>query len=164
MGGHTLLVLVLVSAALVVLSTAEEIGAVNSFKVIGRVYCDTCQCGYETNITTYITGAKVKLQCLDRINYRLKYEAEGETNENGEYVIYVKGDKGDDMCDVSLVSSSLDGCDKVDTGRDRSRVSLTGYNGLVDEIRHANAMGFMINEPLGSCTMVLKQYQDNADV
>lgn len=42
-----------------VLSTAIATG--NTFSLKGRVYCDTCRCGFETSATTYLAGTYISI-------------------------------------------------------------------------------------------------------
>ncbi|MCD9645906.1 hypothetical protein HAX54_035262 [Datura stramonium] len=130
----------------------------NPFLVKGKAYCDTCRCGFETPATKYLAGAKVRIECRHRVTEAPTYTFEGVTNSKGEYNILVKSDHGDDICDVVLVKSSDPTCAKPNAGRDRSRVILTRNNGMISDIRFANAMGFLRDEPLSSCTQILQQY------
>ncbi|MBL1828604.1 hypothetical protein ELE35_30125, partial [Klebsiella pneumoniae] len=50
------------------------------FVLQGRVYCDTCRAGFETSATTYIAGAKVRVECKDRNSMQLLYSIEGITD------------------------------------------------------------------------------------
>ncbi|KAI4345220.1 hypothetical protein L6164_012362 [Bauhinia variegata] len=129
------------------------------FHVIGRVYCDTCQAGFETNVTTYIQGAKVKVLCRDRKSMQRLYSVEGETDETGTYNITVKGDRHDQMCHCELLSCSLEGCNRPDPGRCKSTVALTRTeNGLMNTVQHANAMGCFKDQPLDGCKHLLNYY------
>lgn len=75
----------------------------------------------------------------------------------------IKEDHLDQLCDVVLVSSPLHGCATADPGRDRSRVILTRYNGIAEDTRFANALGFMKEEAMSGCSMILQQYQELED-
>ncbi|KAI8014079.1 Pollen-specific protein C13 [Camellia lanceoleosa] len=77
----------------------------NPLIVEGRVYCDTCRAGYETNATTPIPGTKVKIECKDRDTHKLLYSTDGTTDSTGKYTIMIKEDHGDQLCDAMLVSS-----------------------------------------------------------
>ncbi|KAL2531359.1 Pollen Ole e 1 allergen and extensin family protein [Abeliophyllum distichum] len=133
----------------------------NPFLVKGRVYCDTCRCGYETSASKYLAGVAVKIECRykDKITYRI----EGVTDSTGSYNILVHGDRGDDVCDAMLVKSSDPECGMPNGGRDRARVILTRNNGMTSDTRFANAMGFLKNEPLSSCPQILQKYQEAED-
>lgn len=72
----------------------------------------------------------------------------------------VKEDHEDQLCDAVLVSSPLNDCSSADPGRDRSRVILTRYNGMTSDTRFANALGFVKDQPMSECNMVLQQYQE----
>ncbi|KAK9272831.1 hypothetical protein L1049_003209 [Liquidambar formosana] len=133
----------------------------NPFFVRGRVYCDTCRAGFETPATTYIPGARVRIECKDRDSLQLVYSIEAVTDSTGTYSIRVDDDHQDQLCDSVLVSSPQADCASADPGRDRARVILTRYNGLLTDNRFANAMGFLKDQPLSGCTELLKQYQDD---
>ncbi len=130
------------------------------FTLQGRVYCDTCRAGFETPVTSYIAGARVRIECKDRDTLQLVYSVEGVTDSTGTYKIAIEDDHGDQMCDAILVKSPQADCAKVDPGRDRSRLSLTRNNGVVSDGRFANAMGFMKDEPDFGCTELLQKYQE----
>ncbi|KAG2709271.1 hypothetical protein I3760_05G230600 [Carya illinoinensis] len=133
----------------------------NPFIVRGKVYCDTCRAGFETSATTYIPGAKVRIECKDRNTMQLLYSKEGTTDSTGTYSILVAEDHEDQLCDAMLVSSSQHDCATASPGRERARVILTGYNGIASNNRFVNAMGFMKEEALSGCAEVLKQYQED---
>ncbi|CAN4085150.1 unnamed protein product [Withania somnifera] len=141
------------------IASATSVG--NPFLVKGKAYCDTCRCGFETPATKYLAGTKVRIECRHRVRVTEApiYTVEGMTNSEGEYNILVNSDRGDDVCDVVLVKSPDPNCAKPNAGRDRSRVMLTRNNGIISDIRFANAMGFLRDEPLTSCTQILQQYQ-----
>ncbi|KAG2700969.1 hypothetical protein I3760_06G021000, partial [Carya illinoinensis] len=123
----------------------------NPFIVKGKVYCDTCRAGFETSATTYIPGAKVRVECKDRKSMQLVYSKEGTTDSTGTYSILVTEDHEDQLCDAMLVSSPQHGCATASPGRDRARVILTGYNGMASNNRFVNAMGFTKERALSGC-------------
>ncbi|KAJ8430420.1 hypothetical protein Cgig2_025847 [Carnegiea gigantea] len=129
------------------------------FVVKGRVYCDTCRAGFETTASIYLHGAKVRLECRHRHSQEVLYAAEATTDETGTYSIPVKQDQKDRVCETMLVKSSHSKCSSPDAGRDRSRVILTSYNGVVSYERFANNMGFMMDEPMAYCSQLLQQYE-----
>ncbi|PHU00734.1 hypothetical protein BC332_30521 [Capsicum chinense] len=143
------------------LATATSLG--NPFLVKGKTYCDNCRCGFETPATKYLAGSKVKVECRSRVSNKITYTVNGVTNSQGEYNILVNRDCGDDVCDVVLVESSDKKCGIPNAGRDRARVILTRNNGMVSDVRYANSMGFLSNEPLSACTQILQQYQLTED-
>ncbi|KAH9669984.1 protein DOWNSTREAM OF FLC [Citrus sinensis] len=96
--------------ALVALLLVELVNAGDPFHIRGRVYCDTCRCGFETSATTYIQGARVRIECKDRNSLNLKYSVDGDTDSTGTYNIHVDGDHQDQICYVKLISSSLADC------------------------------------------------------
>jgi len=134
-----------------------------NYCVRGRVYCDSCRAGFETSASTYLQGAKVKLQCRQRHTQEILYEADAETDATGSYKIYVNKDQKNNVCDTMLVSSPHRFCKTADPGRDRSRVVLTGNNGIVSNDRYANNMGFLMDQPLSFCSQLMQQYAVNED-
>ncbi|GMY17249.1 protein DOWNSTREAM OF FLC-like [Fagus crenata] len=132
----------------------------NPYNVQGRVYCDSCRAGFETSATTYIPGAKVRVECKDRSTMQLVYSKEGTTDSTGTYNIEVTEDHEDQLCDALLVSSPQHDCATASPGRDRARVILTGLNGIASQKRFANSMGFMKDKALSGCAEILKQYQE----
>ncbi|CAH2050655.1 unnamed protein product [Thlaspi arvense] len=135
----------------------------NPFLVRGRVYCDTCRAGFETEASHGIPGARVRIECKERATMQLTYSIEGVTDSTGTYNIKVRGDRGDEVCDARLISSSQFECSETDPGRDRARVILTRNNGVASDTRFANALGFFRIEPMSGCTMVLQKYQETND-
>ncbi|XP_010261236.1 PREDICTED: pollen-specific protein C13-like [Nelumbo nucifera] len=133
--------------------------AKNPFNVVGRVYCDTCRAGFETPATTYIPGARVRVECRDRDNLNLLFSVEGVTDATGTYNIQVAEDHGDQLCEAVLVRSSQEDCGKIESGRERANVVLTRNNGVLSDKRFANNMGFIKDQPLAGCAEILKQYQ-----
>ncbi|GMH31402.1 hypothetical protein Nepgr_033245 [Nepenthes gracilis] len=125
----------------------------------GRVYCDTCRLGFETSASTYIQGAKVRVECSDRNTKELLYTAEGITDSTGSYKIFIKEDQGDRICDAKLVGSPQEDCKLADPARDRSRVILTSNNGIISKHRFANSLGFVKDQPLAVCAQLLQQYE-----
>ncbi|XP_062149197.1 protein DOWNSTREAM OF FLC-like [Alnus glutinosa] len=152
----TSLFLLLALCVLPALVSTRQLG--NPFRVRGRVYCDTCRCGFETSASTYISGARVRIECKDRKSLQVVYSVEGETNSDGTYEILVEDDHEDQMCQSLLVSSPIADCKSADPGRDRATVVLTRYNGCLNDQRFANAMGFLKDQPLSGCPKLLKQY------
>ncbi|WCJ44515.1 Pollen Ole e 1 allergen and extensin family protein [Euphorbia peplus] len=135
----------------------------NPFEVEGRVFCDTCQAGFETPKTTYIAGARVRVECKNRQTMKLVFTKEATTDSTGTYKMYINEDHEDQLCDATLISSPQSSCKNPVSGRDRARVILTNYNGIASNRRYANAMGFEAEEAMSGCTELLKQYQEYED-
>merc|ERR1712063_1951 len=132
------------------------------YLVQGRVYCDTCRAGFETNVTEYIKGAKVRLECKHFGTGSVERSVEGVTDETGTYKIELKDSHVEDICEVVLVESPLANCAEVQATRDRARVVLTRDDGICDNLRPANALGYFKGVPLPVCSELLKQF-DLAD-
>lgn len=107
-----------------------------------------------------ITGARVRIECKDRKSLDLTYSIEGVTDSTGTYKITVADDHYDQTCDAMLVSSPDPLCSEPNAGRDKARVILTRSNGMTSDIRFANSMGFLKNEPMAKCTEVLQMYKE----
>ncbi|XP_078448490.1 pollen-specific protein C13-like [Wolffia australiana] len=130
-----------------------------SFVVEGRVYCDTCRAGFETTATTYLTGARVRLECKHQDSQELVHTVEGETDETGTYHLSVADDHEDEICEVVLVKSPASECAEIKEGRERAPILLAHNSGLATNVRLANSLGFLREEPLSSCGTILAQYQ-----
>ncbi|XP_054804496.1 protein DOWNSTREAM OF FLC-like [Prosopis cineraria] len=129
------------------------------FRVMGRVYCDTCRAGFETNVTTYIAGARVRVECKDRDSLAVMFREEGVTDSTGTYSILVDHDHGDQMCESAFVSSPVSDCKVPDPGRSRSTIVLTRtQNGIVNDLHYANALGCFKDVPLPECYHLMKYY------
>ncbi|KAJ3673754.1 hypothetical protein LUZ60_005746 [Juncus effusus] len=152
----------LAAAAILCAFPADARGLKKSagFLVKGRVFCDTCKVGFETPVTSYIAGAKVKVECRSKTG--LKTFA-GTTDRTGTYTIYVTDEHEHELCDTVLISSPDSRCAMLVKGRERARVFLTHNNGISSDVRFANAMGFEMEKALGGCGDVLKMYEEKDD-
>ncbi|XP_066397163.1 major pollen allergen Lol p 11-like [Miscanthus floridulus] len=135
----------------------------DDFFVDGSVYCDTCRAGFETNATTPIAGAKVRLECRHYMSASgaVERSAEGTTDAAGRYRIELVDNRGaEEVCSVVLVSSPVPGCAEKEVGRDRAQVELLtdAGAGLATTVRRANPLGFLKNQPLPNCGQILNSY------
>ncbi|CAH1427809.1 unnamed protein product [Lactuca virosa] len=137
---------------------SSSIATGNTFSLKGRVYCDTCRCGFETSATKYLAGAKVRVECRDRNSMNLRYTMDAVTDATGTYHIEVGTDHGDQKCECTLVGSPDPGCGKPNIGRHRATVILTSNNGMNYGARYANAMGFLKDTALAGCPQLIKSY------
>ncbi|CAN0903576.1 Anther-specific protein LAT52 [Linum grandiflorum] len=137
--------------------------AKDPFLVRGKVYCDTCNFGFETPKSTSIPGATVRIECKDRKTNKPVYSREGKTNSEGMYEIHVDEDHMDEVCDAKVVNSPQLDCFKPSSGRDQARVILTDSNGISSKVRFANAMGFSKEGTVNGCSQLLKLYQETDD-
>lgn len=131
----------------------------NPFLIKGRVFCDTCRAGFETSACTSIPGARVRIECKLRDSLQLVYSVEGVTDSAGSYQLMVNEDHEDQLCYAMLVSSPQRNCATPSPGRDKASVMLTRSNGIASDTRYANAMGFMMDQPMSWCAQLLQQYQ-----
>ncbi|KAG9451498.1 hypothetical protein H6P81_011463 [Aristolochia fimbriata] len=147
-----------VAAALCFLSTLSFTVA-DQFIVEGKVYCDTCRLGFETFATYYIREAKVSLECKNRSTHMVTFNGEGTTDAHGTYqILEVTGDHADDICEVALLSSPVEGCNEPMKGRAKARILLTKDNGIISSVRYANPLGFYKKNPLPICPKIVQQY------
>nr|GEV70793.1 protein downstream of FLC-like [Tanacetum cinerariifolium] len=150
--------LVLIALCLLPALSVDASAAGNPFRLKGRVYCDTCRAGFETSVTKYLAGAKVRVECVDRNSLNLRYTLDAVTDATGSYQMEVPTDHGDQKCECALVSSPDPECGEPNRGRDRATVILTRNNGMPYDFRFANAMGFLKKTPLPGCTELIKSY------
>ena len=132
----------------------------DKFIVEGKVFCDTCQAGFETPATTYIAGAKVRVECKSRKTGAETCNFEGVTDETGSYKILVEDEHEHEICESVLVESPRPECSKLLDGRERARVFLTRNNGIASDVRYANALGFVKDTPMALCGELMKQYTE----
>ncbi|XP_047044735.1 pollen-specific protein C13-like [Lolium rigidum] len=133
------------------------------FVVRGNVWCDTCRAGFETPASTYIAGAKVRVECKSKLTGAKTCSFEGHTDHTGTYNIPVDDEHEHEICESVLVSSPDMGCAKIVDGRERAPVFLNNNNGVTSNIRLANALGFQKDIPLAACAQILKMYEEVDD-
>nr|AEW90948.1 pollen-specific protein F8-6 [Secale cereale x Triticum turgidum subsp. durum] len=131
--------------------------------VQGRVYCDTCRAGFETNVTEYIKGAKVRLECKRFGTEKVECSIDGVTDETGTYKIELKDSHPEDICEMVLVQSPLANCNEIQDLRDRAEIVLSRYVGISDNIRMANPLGYLKDKPLPVCPDLLKTFNPTTD-
>uniref|UniRef100_A0A1D1XI62 Olee1-like protein n=1 Tax=Anthurium amnicola TaxID=1678845 RepID=A0A1D1XI62_9ARAE len=150
-------------AALPPLACGSRYRQRTGFVVEGGVFCDTCQAGFETPATTFIAGAKVRVECRDRETSGVKYTAEGVTDGAGRYRIPVEGEHQDEICETVALSSPERGCTAPLSGRERARVVLAHNNGVASDNRVANNLGFRRDAAIAGCAEVMRVYQQYDD-
>ncbi|KAM3386756.1 hypothetical protein ACQJBY_009970 [Aegilops geniculata] len=131
--------------------------------VQGRVYCDTCRAGFETNATEYIKGAKVRLECKRFGTEKVERSIDGVTDEKGTYKIELKDSHPEDICEMVLVQSPLPNCNEIQELRDRAEIVLSRNVGISDNIRMANPLGYLKDKPLPVCPDLLKTFNLTTD-
>ncbi|XP_031473099.1 major pollen allergen Lol p 11-like [Nymphaea colorata] len=134
-----------------------RLASCSDFIVTGRVYCDTCRAGFETNLTTYISGVPLKIECEDREGDHPKVVIDGVTDETGTYQIPVAGEHEDDICEVMVTESPMADCNELSPNRNRARVLLAKNSGMPSRLRYANSIGFLKKEPLPECGPLLQE-------
>ncbi|KAF9589142.1 hypothetical protein IFM89_019458 [Coptis chinensis] len=151
--------LVALIASLCFLSLLGAAYCHDKIQVHGQVYCDTCRTLFETSASEYINGAKVKLECRDRVNSaNVTFTVESVCGASGAYKFEVEGDHEDEICEVVLVNSPRNDCNEIIAGLDRARVLVSKNNGITSNVRFANPLGFVKKIPLPFCPQILKSY------
>ncbi|KAF3441033.1 hypothetical protein FNV43_RR19319 [Rhamnella rubrinervis] len=128
------------------------------FHIQGRVYCDTCRFGFETEAITHIEAATVELQCINRTNLQVMYSAKAKTDSKGTYDFVVEKDQQDQMCNCNLVHSPEEECREESPGRNKATALLTADNGVVNKFHKVNSMGFFKKQALPICKTLRAKY------
>ncbi|KAE8800977.1 group 11 grass pollen allergen F7-1 [Hordeum vulgare] len=129
------------------------------FLVTGRVYCDPCRAGFETNISKNVEGATVAMDCRPFGGGESKLKAEATTDKQGWYKIEIDQDHQDEICEVVLTKSPDPACAEIEEFRDRARVPLTSNNGMKQQgTRYANPIAFFPKQPRPECGGILQAY------
>ncbi|XP_050216570.1 olee1-like protein [Mercurialis annua] len=135
------------------------------FVVEGKIYCDTCRIQFITKLTTYLKGAKVRLECMEREGGAITFSAEAETDATGAYQIPVVGDHEEEICKITLLSSPDADCNEIKKdpwAKKAAQITLTSNNGIASSVRAANPIGFMKKQALPECIGVLRDMGFNA--
>ncbi|KAI0510170.1 hypothetical protein KFK09_010770 [Dendrobium nobile] len=133
------------------------------FQVEGRVYCDNCRAGFVTNITEYIEGATVALECKHFESDAVEHSIEAVSGAGGYYTISVPNDHEEEVCYVKLLKSPRADCAEFVENRDQARILLTENSGQANNLRYANSLGFLKDEALPVCAELLKAYSLDDD-
>ncbi|AQK84926.1 pollen allergen Phl p 11 precursor [Zea mays] len=153
---RSLVALLLVATAVAAVARAAPSPG---FVVTGRVYCDNCRAGFETNVSHAIEGATVEMECRHFESQEVHDKAEATTDAGGWYRMEISGDHQDEICEVLLLKSPEADCAEIERTRDRCRVPLTRNDGIRQSgIRYANPIAFFRKEPLSNCGELLRAY------
>ncbi|XP_010538209.1 PREDICTED: pollen-specific protein-like At4g18596 [Tarenaya hassleriana] len=140
----------------------------DTFHIKGSVYCDTCRVQFITRLSKFLEGAKVKLECKNRVNQTVTLVEEAVTDKSGNYEMVVTGDHEEEVCEIVLVESPEAECREINNEeflRNAARISLTANDGIVsNETRTVNPLGFMRNTPLPDCPKAFKELDIVPDV
>uniref|UniRef100_A0A7N0UK55 Uncharacterized protein n=1 Tax=Kalanchoe fedtschenkoi TaxID=63787 RepID=A0A7N0UK55_KALFE len=129
--------------------------------VQGRVYCDTCRAGFLTAVSTYIAGARVRVECKSRDSFLLTYSKDALTDHTGTYKIPVNEEHENQICDVVLVHSPQSGCALIVPGADRARAILSTHNGIASNTRNVNSLAFVTEAPVAGCAQILQAFDES---
>ncbi|KAL5229920.1 hypothetical protein ABZP36_028696 [Zizania latifolia] len=151
--------LLLAAALLLLVAAGARAEGPVGFVVTGRVYCDNCRAGFETNVSHSIAGATVQMECRHFETQQLHLKAEATTDKWGWYKMEIGQDHQEEICEVALLKSPEPDCAEIERFRDRSRVPLTRNNGIKQGgVRFANPIAFFRKEPLPTCGTLLRAY------
>ncbi|AQK91133.1 pollen allergen Phl p 11 precursor [Zea mays] len=144
------------ASSLAGVASAEKAGG---FVVTGRVYCDPCRAGFETNVSRSVAGATVEVVCRHFGASKETLKAEATTDDSGWYKLEIDQDHQEEICEVVLARSPDPGCAEIEEFRDRARVPLTSNNGIKQQgVRYANPIAFFRKDPLKECGALLEKY------
>jgi len=127
---------------------------VSIFHIQGQVYCDTCRAGFITELSEFITGASVRLQCRDKKNGDITFTEIGYTRAEGLYSMLVERDHKNEFCEITLLSSGRKDCDEIPIEgwvKPSLKFILNTVNGTT---RTINPLGFFKKEALPKCAQV----------
>uniref|UniRef100_A0A147BWG8 Putative olee1-like protein n=1 Tax=Ixodes ricinus TaxID=34613 RepID=A0A147BWG8_IXORI len=127
---------------------------VSLFYVQGQVYCDTCRAGFITELSEFIQGAGVRLQCKDKENGKVTFTEVGYTRAEGLYSMVIERDHKNEFCEIVLLSSSRKDCHEIPTEgwvKPSLKFILNTVNGTT---RTINPLGFFKKEALPKCPQV----------
>ncbi|KAL6874686.1 hypothetical protein ACP4OV_013351 [Aristida adscensionis] len=129
------------------------------FTVTGRVYCDPCRAGFETNVSYPVSGATVKVECRPFGGSQETMKATSTTDKLGWYKVEIDQDHQEEICEVVLIKSTDAACSEIEEFRDRARVPLTSNNGIKQQgVRYGNPIAFFPKEPRKDCGGILQAY------
>ncbi|CAA0808555.1 Pollen-specific protein-like [Striga hermonthica] len=126
------------------------------FTVEGDVYCDPCRVQFQNALSDKLSGALVKLECVNLDTKAVTYSVEGVTDGNGKYSLKVSGDHENDSCYVTALKSPKPECSEPLTDVQLSLVVLTENIGIHSDVRFANPIGFMTKDPHPQCISILQ--------
>ncbi|THU44612.1 hypothetical protein C4D60_Mb02t09210 [Musa balbisiana] len=139
-----------------VLAERDVAGVKRGFVAQGRVLRDTCRAGFETPASTYIRGAKVRVECRSKVIGTTICCFEGTTDHTGTYNILVADEHENEICESVLISSPASRCKTALQGRERTQVFLTHNNGIASDTRYTNSLGFLKDSPLPVSAQLLQ--------
>ncbi|XP_022892134.1 major pollen allergen Ole e 1-like [Olea europaea var. sylvestris] len=127
---------------------------VSQFHIQGQVYCDTCRARFITELSEFIPGASVRLQCREKENGDITFTEIGYTRAEGLYSMLVERDHKNEFCEITLISSGRKDCDEIPIegwAKPSLNFILNTVNGTT---RTVNPLGFFKKEALPKCSQV----------
>ncbi|KAI4296940.1 hypothetical protein L6164_036857 [Bauhinia variegata] len=152
---------IIVASAVCFLSFLGLAQALDRFFVKGSVYCDTCRIQFPTRISEPMPSATVRVECREfEGSTNITFSKDTQTDEKGTYSVEVDGDHEEELCEVVLVKSPRSDCSEIDKEAhlaQSAKISITGNNGIVSNVRNANPLGFLKKEKSPDCKAVLEE-------
>lgn len=105
----------------------------------------------------------MKLECKNFTTGEVTYTSEAVTDKSGTYHVSVEHDHQEETCGMLLVESSQSDCSEINDGRNIAPVVVTHNVGIASNVRYANSLGFLKDQPLPNCGQVLMQYALGTD-
>merc|ERR1711971_981556 len=130
---------------------------VSQFYVQGQIYCDTCRVGFINELSEFIQGAGVRLQCKDGKKGNITFTEVGYTRAKGHYSMLIERDHKNEFCEIKLLSSSRKDCNEIPIEgwvRPSMRFILNTVNGTTRTIK---PLGFFKKEALPKCPQVFNK-------
>ncbi|GAA0174772.1 hypothetical protein LIER_41780 [Lithospermum erythrorhizon] len=124
------------------------------FDIKGHIYCDPCKLGFQTEKSYGLKGATVELTCSSIVDGSVSYTQKAVTNDAGEYVVSVKNDHENEVCEVKALSSGTEDC-KVAIEAS-ARIECTEKSGLHSDVRFANPLGFTKDVAVAGCKKIVE--------
>ncbi|XP_010518802.1 PREDICTED: pollen-specific protein-like At4g18596 [Tarenaya hassleriana] len=166
--GMVLLMASAICVSYVVGFAAADADDLDRFQIQGSVYCDTCRVQFITRLSKFLQGAKVRLECKNRVTGALTVSKEAVTDDTGSFLMQVTGDHEEEVCEIMLVESPDQECSDVSKDaylRNAAKVSLTANDGIVsNETRIVNPLGFMVKTPSADCPAAFQELGITPDV
>ncbi|XP_020599375.1 pollen-specific protein C13-like, partial [Phalaenopsis equestris] len=108
-------------------------------------------------------SATVRLECKHFQNDAVEHSIEAVSGADGYYTFIVPNDHEEEICYVKLIKSPRADCAEFVENREQARILLTENSGQANNLRYANALGFLKDVALPVCPELLKAYETDDD-